>query len=160
MATANGRAKQYQLAMLKAVESGKKKKKVAGDFGIALTTLCTILSSKEAVVGAVARGDKSDRKKLRAPAFEAVQKVVFKWFLEARASRIPGSAALLQRKGRDLACIMGHDDFVASAGWLQRFKERHDIVSRAVSSGAQSVDHAVAWVVKNVTATRKVQPKR
>lgn len=61
---------------------------------------------------------------------------------------------------RDLACIMGHDDFVASAGWLQRFKERHDIVSRAVSSGAQSVDHAVAWVVKNVTATRKVQPKR
>nr|XP_050023958.1 tigger transposable element-derived protein 6-like [Dermacentor andersoni] len=47
---------------------------------------------------------------------------------------------------------MGHDNFVASVGWLQRFKERHDIVGSAVSGEAQSVDReaAVAWVETNV----------
>lgn len=148
--------------MLKAAESGVKKKKVAEDFGIALSTLSTILSSKAAVAGAVARGVKGDRKKLRAPAFEAVEKAVFKWFLDARASGIPVSGALLQRKGRDFACIMGHDDFVASAGWLQRFKERHDIVGRAVCGEAMSVDReaALLWVETNVgQLLEKYSPK-
>lgn len=116
---------EQKAAMLKAVESCVKKKKVAEDFGIALSMLSTILSSKQAITSAVARGVKGDTKKLRAPAFEAVEKAVFKWFLDARASCISVSGALLQRKGRDSACIMGHNDFVASGGWLQRFKERH-----------------------------------
>lgn len=153
---------EQKAAMLKAAESGVKKKKVAEDFGIALSTLSTILSSKAAVAGAVARGVKGDRKKLRAPAFEAVEKAVFKWFLDARASGIPVSGALLQRKGRDFACIMGHDDFVASAGWLQRFKERHDIVGRAVCGEAMSVDReaALLWVETNVgQLLEKYSPK-
>lgn len=139
-------------AMLKAVESGVKKKKVAEDFGVSLSTLSTILSKREAITGAVARGVKGDRMKLRAPAFEAVEKAVFNWFLEIRASGTPVSGALLQQKARNFACIMGHDDFVASDGWLQRFKERHDIVGRAVSGESLSVDReaAVAWIEKNI----------
>ncbi|XP_037568125.1 tigger transposable element-derived protein 6-like [Dermacentor silvarum] len=108
-------------AMLKAVESGVKKKKVGEDFGVSLSTLSTILSKREAITGAVARGVKGDRMKLRAPAFEAVEKAVFNWFLEIRASGTPVSGALLQQKARSFACIMGHDDFVASDGWLDLF---------------------------------------
>nr|XP_037276006.1 tigger transposable element-derived protein 6-like [Rhipicephalus microplus] len=139
-------------AMLRAVESGVKKKKVAEDFGVSLSTLSTILSKREAIADAVARGVKGDRMKLRAPAFEAVEKAVFNWFLEIRASGTPVSGALLQQKARNFACIMGHDDFVASNGWLQRFKERHDIVGRAVSGESLSVDReaAVAWIKKNI----------
>ncbi|KAH7949496.1 hypothetical protein HPB49_011467 [Dermacentor silvarum] len=91
--------------MLKAVESGVKKKKVAEDFGVSLSTLSTILSKREAITGAVARGVKGDRMKLRAPAFEAVEKAVFNWFLEIRASGTPVSGALLQQKAAEKAVI-------------------------------------------------------
>ncbi|KAH9374153.1 hypothetical protein HPB48_005422 [Haemaphysalis longicornis] len=60
---------------------------------------------------------------------------------------MPVSSSLLQRKARDFACIMGYDSFVASSGWL-RFKERHNIVGRAVCGESQSVDEAEATTLK------------
>ncbi|KAH8027322.1 hypothetical protein HPB51_004634 [Rhipicephalus microplus] len=57
---------------------------------------------------------------------------------------------------------MEHDDFVASDGWLQRFKEHHDVVGRAVSGESLSVDHeaAVAWIKKNIMQLlKKYSPK-
>lgn len=62
------------------------------------------------------------------------------------------SGALLQQKARNFACITGHDDFVASDGWLQCIENRHDVVGRAVSKESQSVDReaAVAWIEKNI----------
>ncbi|KAG0443639.1 hypothetical protein HPB47_014690 [Ixodes persulcatus] len=67
---------EQKAATLEAIESGVKKKKVAEDLGTALSTLSTILSSKQAVTSAVARGIKGDTKKLRAPALEAVEKLL------------------------------------------------------------------------------------
>lgn len=51
----------------------QEKKNVAEDVSNALSMLSAIFSNKDAV----AAGIKCDRKKLRAPAFEAVDKVVF-----------------------------------------------------------------------------------
>ncbi|KAH8021632.1 hypothetical protein HPB51_016028 [Rhipicephalus microplus] len=120
-------------AMIRAVESGTKKGNVARDFGISTSTLSTILSKQESIIDAVARGVKGSAMRVRAPAFEAVERAVFKWFLDTLAVNLPVSGALLQRKARDFACIMGYDNFVASSGWLQCFKERHDIVGRAAA---------------------------
>lgn len=139
-------------AIIRAVAAGTKKTQVAKDFGIAPSTLSTILGRKEAITGAVARGVQGSRKKLRSPAFEAVEEALFKWFLDARASNLPVSGALLQRKAIDFACILGCDNFVASDGWLQRFKERRGIVGRVVTGESRSVDEetATAWVQANV----------
>ncbi|KAG0410349.1 hypothetical protein HPB47_012536 [Ixodes persulcatus] len=62
------------------------------------------------------------------------------------------TAALLQKKARDFACIMEFDSFVASAGWLQRFKVRDDIVGKVISGECQSVDkeEATAWVKSTI----------
>ncbi|KAH7952698.1 hypothetical protein HPB49_000426 [Dermacentor silvarum] len=90
-------------AIIRAVASGTKKTQVAKNFGIAPSPLSTILSSKEVIIGAVARGVKGTRKKLRSPDFEAVEEALFKWFLEARVANLPVSGALLQRKARDFS---------------------------------------------------------
>ncbi|KAH8030510.1 hypothetical protein HPB51_007530 [Rhipicephalus microplus] len=49
-----------------------------------------------------------------------------------------------------LQCIVSHDDFVASDGWLQRLKERHDIVGRAkghyVAVKCSSESDCRAWL--------------
>ncbi|KAH8019247.1 hypothetical protein HPB51_018474 [Rhipicephalus microplus] len=132
-------------AMIRAVESGTKKGNVARDLGVSTSTLSTILSKQEPIIDTVARGVKGSAKRMRAPAFEAVERAVFKWFLDTRAVNLPVSGALLQSKARDFACIMGYDNFLASSGWLQRrFKEHHDIVGRVVCSESQFVDEAEA----------------
>ncbi|KAH7942069.1 hypothetical protein HPB49_020171 [Dermacentor silvarum] len=93
-------------AIIRAVAPGTKKTQVAKNFGIAPRPLCTILSSKEVITGAVARGVKGTRKKLRSPAIEGVEEALFKGFLEARVANLPVSGALLQRKARDLSAAI------------------------------------------------------
>lgn len=70
---------------------------MAKDFGIAPSTLSTILSSKEVITGAVARGVKRYVEEASV-SFEAVEEAPFKWFLDARPPNLPVSGALLQRK--------------------------------------------------------------
>ncbi|KAH8042084.1 hypothetical protein HPB51_021168 [Rhipicephalus microplus] len=65
-------------AMIRAVELGTKKGNVARDFGVSTSTLSTILSKQESIIDAVARGVKGSAKRMRAPAFEAVERAVFK----------------------------------------------------------------------------------
>lgn len=62
-----------------------------------------------------------------------VEKAVFTWFMEMRAKNMPLSGAILQQKALDFSCMLGCHDFKASSGWLQRFKERHNIVGKVIS---------------------------
>ncbi|KAH8031192.1 hypothetical protein HPB51_013649 [Rhipicephalus microplus] len=94
-------------AMIRAVELGTKKGNVARDFGVSTSTLSTILSKQESIIDAVARGVKGSAKRIRAPAFEAVERTAFKWFLDTRAVNLPVSGALLQRKARRLCLHHG-----------------------------------------------------
>ncbi|KAH6933767.1 hypothetical protein HPB50_018212 [Hyalomma asiaticum] len=89
---------------------------------------------------------------MRAPAFEAVERAAFIWFLDAGAVNLQVSGALLQTKAKDFACIMGYDNFAASSGWLLRFEKRHDIVGRVVCGESQSVNEAEAtkWAKQNI----------
>ncbi|KAH9361331.1 hypothetical protein HPB48_006893 [Haemaphysalis longicornis] len=106
---------------------------------------------KEAITGAVARGMKGSRKKLRSPAFEAVEEALFKWFLDCKGVEFA-------QKAIDFRLYLGCDNFVASDGWLQRFKERRDIVGRVVTGESRSVDEetATAWVQANVGPVRVI----
>ncbi|KAH8025878.1 hypothetical protein HPB51_013583 [Rhipicephalus microplus] len=89
-------------AMIRAVESGTKKGNVARGFYVSTSTLSTILSKQKSIIDAIARGVKGSAKRMRAPVFEAVEKAIFKWFLDTRAVNLPLSGALLQRKARAL----------------------------------------------------------
>ncbi|KAH8009335.1 hypothetical protein HPB51_015658 [Rhipicephalus microplus] len=64
-------------AMIRAVESGTKKGNVARDFGVSMSTLSTILSKQESIIDAVARSVKGSAKRMRAPAFEVVERESF-----------------------------------------------------------------------------------
>ncbi|KAH8036161.1 hypothetical protein HPB51_018575 [Rhipicephalus microplus] len=87
-------------AVIRAVKSGTKKGNVARDCGVSTSTLSTILSKQKSIIDAVTRGVKGSAKRMRAPAFEAVERAIFKWFFDTRAVNLPVSGALLQRKAR------------------------------------------------------------
>ena len=51
---------------------------------------------------------------------------------------IPVSGPILTIKAKELALKLGHQDFICSSGWLQRFKSRHDIVFRKIPGEEES----------------------
>lgn len=138
-------------------ESGKKKANIAEDFGIAPSSLSTILKSKESIAKALASGTSAQHKKVTQPLHEDLDKAVYTWFVETRAKKVPLSGNIVQQKALNYACLLGIDDFKASTGWLNRFKARHNIVGKVLcgESAAADTDGASAWTESNVAGIMK-----
>lgn len=129
-----------KVQIIDAIVKGEKKKDVAARFGIPANSLSTVLKSKENILAAVAAGTSTTRKKLRRATYDDVDKAMFTWFLEMLATQVPLTGAILQRQALNFANMLGCDDFRGSSGWLEKFKMRHAIVSRALCGESLSAD--------------------
>lgn len=90
---------EVKVKILRAVDSGRKKKDVAQDFKIAPSTLSTILSSINKIEEIHANSAlKGDRKRDRPSHYPDVEEALFSWFKDVRARNLPVSGALLQTK--------------------------------------------------------------
>ncbi|KAH8033755.1 hypothetical protein HPB51_015787 [Rhipicephalus microplus] len=118
----------------------EKKIEIAEEFGVACSSLFTILKNKAFILGALASGACARNKTVMAAAFPDVDKAVFAWFCEQRANKVHLSGKILQQKALDFACMLSHDNFKASPGWLSRFKALHDIIAKVISGEAAAVD--------------------
>ncbi|XP_017475638.1 PREDICTED: tigger transposable element-derived protein 4-like [Rhagoletis zephyria] len=65
---------------------------------------------------------------------------MIKWITVARHKNIPLSGPLIREKAVEFAESLGYSDFVASAGWLDKFKRRHNIVGKVVCGESGSID--------------------
>ncbi|KAH8008981.1 hypothetical protein HPB51_008552 [Rhipicephalus microplus] len=87
-------------AIISEVEKGKKKKKktkdIAEEFGVACSSLSTILKNKAFILGALENGMSARNETVTAVAFPHVDKAVFVWFCEQRANKVPLSGGILQ----------------------------------------------------------------
>ncbi|XP_060592007.1 tigger transposable element-derived protein 6-like [Ruditapes philippinarum] len=97
------------------------------------------------------------RKRHRSGKFDDVDSALFEWFKGARASSMPISGIILQKKADDLAKSLGHMDFSASGSTVERFKGRHNIVSHAISGESGMVDSSVTdeWKERTLPALLK-----
>jgi len=114
--------------------SVKTQKVIAEELGIAPSTLRTILKDKDKFVDST-----STRQKIRTGQFDDLEQVLLDWFHQARAANLPISGPILKEKAQEIAGRLSHDDFFASSGWLDRFKNRHGIVYRQICGEAESV---------------------
>jgi hypothetical protein len=111
------------------VEKGVlKKKAIADKFGIPANTLSTWMKNAEKIKTQYCEIG-SDRKRARLCEYPDVEEAVTSWFKAARAEKIPLSGPFIQAKALKLAADLGHSEFKATTGWLQKFKERHGIVN-------------------------------
>ena len=76
--------------------------------------------------------------------FDELENSMLKWFTAMRDRNIPLSGTLLLEKAKSFADRLRITDFKHSTGWLDRFKERHDISFKAVCGEATSVDTSSA----------------
>jgi hypothetical protein len=68
------------------------------------------------------------RKTLRQAEYPKMEKRLYSWFRTERSRHIPVSSAILAAMAKkNYAEVYGRDNFVASRGWLSKFKSRHDL---------------------------------
>ncbi|XP_039095347.1 tigger transposable element-derived protein 6 [Hyaena hyaena] len=122
-----------KMKVVEAVDSGKRKGDVAKEFGITPSTLSTFLKDRakfeekvrEASVG-------PQRKRMRNALYDDIDKAVFAWFREIHAKNILVTGSVIRKKALNLANMLGYDNFQASVGWLNRFRDRHGIALKAL----------------------------
>ncbi|KAH6925106.1 hypothetical protein HPB50_001018 [Hyalomma asiaticum] len=123
-------------AIIAEVEKGRKKMDIADEFGVVCSSLSTTIKNKAFPLGALENCASAKSKTVTAAAFPDVDKVVFAWFCEQRANKVPLSGRIKQQKELDFTCMLGHDNFKASPGWLSHFKACHGIVASHLQGGS------------------------
>lgn len=103
------------------------KKEIANKYDISSSTLSTILAQRVAIEKAAVEGSVK-RKKLRTPKNEELEDILVEWFHQARANDIHLSGQHLKEEAEKTASRLHFQGFVATNGWLDRFRKRKGIV--------------------------------
>ena len=149
-------------AVITEVEKGQKTKtEIAKMFNIPKNTLTGWVKKAESIKEGYAKfGPK--RRVMRTGQFDELESPMLKWFTSMRDRNIPLSGPLLLEKAKSFAEQLGITEFKQSTGWLDRFKERHDITFKAVCGEATSVDTALAdmteWTRRLSTILKTYSP--
>lgn len=130
-----------KVRLISEVDKGIKKKKViAEDLGIPPSTLSSIIRNREEILNKAENGVTNDRKHLKNCTYEDIDKATLEWFKIARDKNVPMSGPLVREKALYFAESLGHTDFIASVGWLDKFKKRHNIIQKVMCGESADVN--------------------
>uniref|UniRef100_H3A0W5 HTH CENPB-type domain-containing protein n=1 Tax=Latimeria chalumnae TaxID=7897 RepID=H3A0W5_LATCH len=142
---------QDKAKVIREVDKGvQKKKDTAQEFGIPANTLLTGLKNHDAILRASQESHFQPQcKQMKEAKHTDVEEALVKWMKFVRDQNIPLLGPLLQQKAEHSAKELGHFEFQASVGWLDKFKSRHNILFKnAYSKSAVMSDNDYnAWKV-------------
>ena len=75
-----------------------------------------------------------------------------------RANNLPISGPIVRDKALFFAEALGHKDFMASIGWLDKFKKRHNITQKVMSGESAAVDENICEDWKNNILPELIRP--
>lgn len=150
---------QEKLDVIKEVDKGVfKKKDIAKKFGIPPNTLSTILKNRTKLEQVVNEHCvPTSRKRIKACLYADVDDAMLQWILVARDQNLPLSGPIIREKAQGFAIRFGHTDFSASVGWLDKFKQRHNIVQKVVCGERGDVDEQLAADWKNTALVNEIE---
>lgn len=111
--------------LIKDVEGGLKKKDAADKYGIPASTVSTIFKNRESIINSFESGFRLHSKRVKTPIFKNIDKAVLDWFTAARSQNMPISGGIIKEKAMEFAKRFGDDNFTASTGWLDKWKQRY-----------------------------------
>ena len=130
--------KKYQ-AILEVEKGQRPKSAIAKQFNVPASTLSTWLKNADSIKESYLKfGPK--RKNAKIGTFDDVENAILKWFSNVRDQNVPVSGPILLAKAAEFARKLNIENFKASSGWLERFKERNGITFKKVCGEAKSVD--------------------
>ena len=88
------------------------------------------------------------KKKSRHLLYPDIDNEVFKWFCHRREQKLPISGPLIREQALRIASVLKVENFKASVGWLNSFRQRHFIKAKVINgeSGAVDMRTASEWI--------------
>lgn len=144
--TRNDLTLQKKIEVIRYIEAGNSERKAAEAFKVSKGCIHNIKIRKEEYLSQYEDENMSkDRcRKIRKTENEDVNELVWTWFKKARAMDIPLSGPLVQEAAQNFAQKLGKEAFQASNGWLESFRNRHQIEFRTFHGEADSADSTSA----------------
>ena len=144
----NGDSKEKRLSLVekyKAItelESGTKPSKVAEKYGVPRNTISTWLlpENKEKIKSAFHFGEVgTKRKNIRVGQNENLEKALSDWFKRMRMNNLPISGIILKEKAISYARELQVEEFQASNGWFERWKNRFNVSFKTIAGEEKAV---------------------
>ena len=112
-------------------------RKLADHFEIGKTQIQAILKNKEAIIDVYASNETPNHaKRKRSSKYSDLTQAVWDWYTMCRNSNILVSGSMLQEEATLIAEKLEISDFVASNGWLEKFKQKYSICNKTVAGEA------------------------
>ena len=133
---------------------------IAVEFGLAdHSSVSKIMKNREKILSAdLPRNSKS----LKISMHPNLDEMIFEWFCNLRSNNLPITGSIIQEKAAQFAVRLGYEDFKASDGWLNRFKNRHNIKEKPICGEGASVSMAYIQNERGCLEreVKKLQPSR
>lgn len=81
-----------------------------------------------------------NKKRFRSGDFTDIENALYTWFVKARSENIPISCPILPLKAEVLVEKWNYENFKASNGFIERFKQRRNIVYKTSGGESASVE--------------------
>ena len=94
-------------------------------FNCGRTQIQTILKNQESITHDYEANAFTARKHLHGPQYEDIDIAVYDWYSLARQRLVSVAGPMLQEEALIIASSLRINDFKASNGWFQRFKDRN-----------------------------------
>ena len=123
------------------IEEGKStKKSVPEEYGVKKNTFSTWIANKRKIFEPYEFGPvNSCRKKLNKSDNKDLDQVVFTWKSNAFSTNIPVNGIIIKEKALSLAKSRELTDSRASDGWLNKWKQRHNVNFKALPGDKKAV---------------------
>ena len=119
---------------------------LSAKFNLPISTIQTILKNKEKILNPDIN---VETKHLKQAKYLDIEEALDKWFAEVKSKpNITIQGPELKFQALKFAVKLGHPEFLASQGWIENFKKRHQIVFKSNNGEAGLVDPRVCehWI--------------
>ena len=124
-----------KLAIVKGIETGEKNQaEICREKGLSRSTVATIWGNRLKLKNSIEDGETGSlRKRMHGAKNEDLDNAVYHWFVQVRERKLPVSTHILKEKAKTFATAFGIEDFYCSNGWIDCFKQWHDLKFRTIS---------------------------
>lgn len=78
-------------------------------------------------------------KKIKVRTYVDIDEAITRWIILMSEKNIPLLGTLIKEKALEFAAALGHHEFQARNGWIDKLKKRHSITQKAISRESASV---------------------
>ncbi|KAJ8889400.1 hypothetical protein PR048_008899 [Dryococelus australis] len=145
---------------VKVIEAHEKEKvppKLVVRFSCRKTVIYETIKNKDKILQEWFKGTAGQVKQLnaRSTGNEDLTSTMWEWFVACRTKGVLVSGQLFQQQALEVAKELGKNDFKASNGWLESFRNCHNIGWSSVCGEAKDIDSQTPSIKRSVLEVRK-----